>query len=65
MESKLRQEYTKGQIVILDYDRHNSSIVEVVSQTSGKLFTLVKGKNTNDSWSVMTVRLKEIENDEI
>lgn len=46
-----------GQQVILDDYMANSCIVTVVRQTPNRMFTTVSG-NTEDTWDVMTRRLK-------
>ena len=56
----LRESYTQGERVILDKEFRNFSIVEVVSQTSGRLFTRVKSLETGTEWEVMTNRLEKI-----
>jgi len=58
-KSSLRQELKEGQSVRLDKEFRNTSIVEVVSQTSGKLYTTVTSEG--DTWDVMTNRLTKIE----
>lgn len=47
---------TAGQLVELDKDFANSSIVEVVTQTPMRLYTRVKAPNGYE-WDVMTDRL--------
>ena len=47
---------TTGQLVELDKDFANSSIVEVVTQTPMRLYTRVKAPN-GYVWEVMTYRL--------
>ena len=47
---------TAGQSVRLDKDFRNSSIVEVVTQTSRRLYTRVKAPSGYE-WDVMTNRL--------
>ena len=47
---------TAGQLVELDKDFANSSIVEVVAQTPMRLYTRVKAPNGYE-WNVMTNRL--------
>jgi hypothetical protein len=51
----LRKEFKEGEKVILDIKHANSSLVTVVSQTSGKLYTTVT--NGKSVWDVMTIRL--------
>jgi len=65
MESnnRLRAEYKEGSIVWLDRDRSNRSQVTVVRQTPGKLFTTVRGKESE--WDVMTNRLSPIEESDL
>jgi len=58
----LRQEFDKGESVRLDKDFRNTSIVEVVSQTSGKLYTTVTSEGVE--WDVMTNRLTKLKEDE-
>ena len=58
----LRQQFEIGEKVRLDVGFRNSSIVEVVHQTSGKLFTTVK--SDGQQWDVMTNRLTKILNSE-
>ena len=48
---------TTGQTVWLDKDLANSSKVEVVSQTSKRMFTTVTSNGGLDTWEVMTYRL--------
>jgi hypothetical protein len=57
MTNKLRQKLDKGSLVTLDKGYANSSNVEVVSQTPGKLYTEVRVPGNKESWSVMTDRL--------
>ena len=47
---------TTGQLVELDKDFANSSMVEVVTQTPMRLYTRVKAPNGYE-WDVMTYRL--------
>ena len=47
---------TTGQLVELDKDFANSSMVEVVTQTPKRLYTRVKAQNGYE-WDVMTYRL--------
>ena len=47
---------TAGQLVELDKEFANSSIVEVVTQTPMRLYTRVKAPNGYE-WDVMTYRL--------
>ncbi len=54
----LRREFKPGEKVILDEKYANSSIVEVVSQTPKKLYTMVKSETSE--WEVMTIRLTSI-----
>jgi hypothetical protein len=61
--SKLRNEFNIGEEVILDKDRANSSIVTVIHQTPNKLFTTVKGGDSE--WEVMTARLSRKMTDEM
>jgi len=58
----LRDEFIKGEQVILDKEFKNSSTVEVISQTPKKLYSRVKavGQEDYDSWDVMTYRLTKI-----
>ena len=58
-KSTLRQELESGEVVILDRGFHNSIDVEVITQTSGKLFTTVK--SGEQQWDVMTNRLTKKE----
>ena len=55
----LRQEFKHGEDVVLDKEYHNTSIVTVVRQSEGKLFTTVKSGKAQ--WDVMTGRLDKIE----
>ena len=57
---KLRKELKPGQIVVLDEKFNNSSTVEVVRQTKGKLFTTVKSESGYE-WDVMTYRLTDLD----
>ncbi len=57
--NRLRKEYIEGSIVWLDKDRSNRSQVTVVRQTSGKLFTTVRGGK--EEWDVMTIRLSPLD----
>lgn len=54
----MRRELKENTQVRLDEDKPNSSIVTVVSQTKGKLFTKVRGDESE--WDVMTIRLTDI-----
>jgi len=47
---------TAGELVMLDKNYRNNSMIEVVSQTSRRLFTRVKTPNGYE-WDVMTNRL--------
>jgi len=58
----LRQEFKEGESVRLDKDFRNTSIVEVVSQTSGKLYTTVTSEGS--TWDVMTNRLTKLKENE-
>lgn len=58
----LRQEFKKGEKARLDAKYNNSSIIEIVCQTKGKLFTRVK--SGDHEWDVMTVRLDKILNEQ-
>ena len=57
----LRTEWKRRERVCLDADLANNSIVEVVSQTKGKLFTEVTSNGGKNTWSVMTYRLSKYE----
>ncbi len=54
----MREKLAVTEKVILDKQYHNSSIVEVVSQTPNRLFTRVKGNEVE--WDVMTYRLTKL-----
>ena len=58
---RLRREIAPDTLALLDGDLSNKSIVKVVSQTKGKLFTKVESK-PGHPWEVMTCRLEPIEN---
>jgi len=53
----LRREFKVGELVRLDVNSQGGSVVEVVWQSTGKLFTCVKVPNGNVNWDVMTHRL--------
>ncbi len=53
----MREQYSTGQLVRLDENFSNTSIVEVVSQTPNLLFTTVKSNGVE--WQVMTYRLSQ------
>ena len=53
----MRKYLKEGTKVRLDTTFANSSIVEVVSQTSGRLYTKVKS-DEGHQWEVMTNRLE-------
>jgi len=52
------ERFNQGEIVRLDADFNNSSLVEIVSQTPHQMFTVVKSED--DYWEVMTDRLSRI-----
>lgn len=54
-ESKMRIEYPKGTIVILDKGYANQSCVTVVCQSINRLFTTIEANGV--MWDVMTDRL--------
>ena len=56
----MRETYTSGEQVRLDVTFRNTSIVEVVCQTPGKMYTRVK--SGGEEWDVMTNRLTRLEN---
>lgn len=56
----LKEKFDNGEKVILDKGFRNSSIVEVILQSSGKLFTRIKPIEDNAEWEVMTNRLTKI-----
>jgi hypothetical protein len=57
------ERFEKGEVVRLDADFNNSSIVEVISQSPRKLFTRIKDENSD--WEVMTDRLSHIEIEDV
>ena len=54
----LREEFKEGEQAILDENYLNSSIVTVVCQSEGKMFTRVK--LGTEEWDVMTRRLTKL-----
>ncbi len=56
----LRTKFKPNQLVYLDKDLSNSSIVQVVLQSPKLLFTRVKSTNSDYEWDVMTYRLSEL-----
>jgi hypothetical protein len=59
----MRKYLKEGTKVRLDTTFANSSIVEVVSQTSGRLYTKVKS-DEGHQWEVMTNRLEILNENE-
>lgn len=55
---KMRQELKPGERVILDQGSAYGGEVEVVYQTSGRLYTAVKFED--EQWQVMTYRLTKL-----
>lgn len=56
----LRTKFKPNQLVHLDKDLSNSSIVQVVLQSPKLLFTRVKSTNSDYEWDAMTYRLSEL-----
>lgn len=56
----MRSSFEVGERVILDIDKGNWSEVEVVEQTTGKLYTRVRSLKSRYEWDVMTYRLSKI-----
>lgn len=52
------QKFEKGEVVRLDADFNNTSLVTVVFQTPERMFTGLE--SDDDSWIVMTDRLSQI-----
>lgn len=57
---KFKTKFKPNQLVYLDKDLSNSSIVQVVLQSPKLLFTRVKSTNSDYEWDVMTYRLSEL-----
>lgn len=55
-----RTKFKPNQLVYLDKDLSNSSIVQVISQSPNLLFTRVKSTNSDYEWNIMTYRLSEL-----
>lgn len=56
------EKFEQGEIVRLDKNFRNTSLVKVEYQTKNRMFTTISVNNS--SWDVMTNRLSKISNNE-